>query len=146
MRLLIYVSEYTGTQEALDDTLAGIRRISKERNDENQITGILFYENGTFLQAVEGPEQSIDNLMDRLQEDPRHRNLEILVQIEIDERYFQQWNMDSINLEQSDLFTADVLKKLRDAYMRNIELTDANFVMLIQDMLNTPGVEAILNQ
>jgi hypothetical protein len=54
--------------------------------------------------------------------------------------------MDSIQLEQSHLFTAETLKKLRDAYRRNVKLTDASFVELLQDMLNTPGVESILNQ
>ena len=54
--------------------------------------------------------------------------------------------MDSINLDYTKLFTPEIIKKLCNAYMKNIELKDARIVTLIQDMLNTPGIEAFLNQ
>lgn len=47
--------------------------------------------------------------------------------------------MDCMNLDKAELFTSETLIKLRDAYSRNIQISDAAFVGLLQDMLNTPA-------
>lgn len=145
LRLIIYVSEYRGDQDTICDDLRAIRDTSKEINLAEGITGVLLYENRHFVQAIEGGEAEIAALVERLRADRRHRDMRILVDIEIASRHFGQWNMDTLNLDDTSLFTSDTLIKLRDAYARNIEISDATFVCLIQDLLNTPGVEAFLN-
>jgi hypothetical protein len=145
MRLIIYVSEYCGSSGDIQRDLRDIREVSKRRNQQAGVTGLLFFHNRHFLQALEGEAADIQTLWQRLQADPRHRDLHTLVDIPIADRNFGQWNMDTLNLDDATLFTSEVLIKLRDAYARNIEISDANFIGLLQDMLNTEGVEEVLN-
>ena len=146
MRLIIYVSLYAGNASDLERDLKNIRSLAKKRNSQNGITGVLFYENHHFLQALEGYDSVLDDLLERLHRDARHRDIQLLVDMSIAEPYFENWNMDTLNLNKVELFTAETLKKLRDAYLQNVELSDAAFITLIQEMLNTPGVEEILNR
>ncbi|MBD3669346.1 MAG: BLUF domain-containing protein [Gammaproteobacteria bacterium] len=144
LKLVVYVSEYTGNEADAATDLNNICRHASEFNARRNISGVLFYENYHFLQAIEGPQLEIDGLMESIRMDSRHRNIDILVEMDISSRYFSRWNMQPINLETSSLFETKVLKKLRDAYMHNLQISDASFVMLIQDILNTPGAEEIL--
>ncbi|MFP3490397.1 BLUF domain-containing protein, partial [Staphylococcus sp. SIMBA_130] len=70
-----------------------------DSNHTNNITGILCYGNGYFFQCVEGSEQALTNLKNRLLVDDRHKDLEILDFSEITERRFGSWSLRSITLE-----------------------------------------------
>ena len=146
MRLVVYTSQYNGDERDIGPVLGDIRTVSKQKNRDDEITGVLFYENGHFLQAIEGPAENIEALVERLRRDKRHRQMEVLIDQPIDKRYFSDWNMDSVNLNNTTLFTPEIIRKLCDAYTKNIQMKDASFVALIQDMLNTPGIESVLNQ
>ena len=110
----------------------------------DDITGVLFFQNQTFLQAVEGPADKIDDLVQRLSSDKRHHHMEILVQTEIQQRYFPDWNMATINLHDEELFTQETLTKLLEAYRKNVRISDAGFVVVLQSLLNNPDIEQIL--
>ena len=57
------------------------------------ITGLLYTEEGAFLQAIEGPPDSMSDLLARLYDDERHHALEILVDRSIEQREFGDWTM-----------------------------------------------------
>jgi len=146
MRLVIYVSRYCGSADHIEQALRDIQGVSKIRNPAQGITGVLFYQNRHFLQALEGEDEAVQALIAVLQDDPRHEDIQFLVDIPISERHFEQWNMDCLNLDNTELFTSETLFKLHDAYSRNVQISDAAFVDLLQEMLNTPGVEEILRE
>ena len=75
MRLVVYTSQYNGDERDIGPVLGDIRTVSKQKNRDDEITGVLFYENGNFLQAIEGPEQNIEALVERLRRDKRHRQM-----------------------------------------------------------------------
>jgi len=77
--------------------------VSVPRNEKNDITGLLLYANGLFLQVVEGPASAIDELMARLARDPRHHGINVLSSTEVTEREFAQWSMGFKHVSQSDL-------------------------------------------
>lgn len=96
---LVYISRITSTGLSSPSTLNDISEIAIERNQTDEITGILCYGNGYFLQCVEGSEQALTNLKNRLLADERHKDMEILDFSAIDERRFSSWSLRSITLE-----------------------------------------------
>ena len=76
---LVYVSYITSTGLLNAGTLNDIAEVSIANNEADNITGILCYGNGCFLQCVEGTEQALTNLKNRLLLDDRHKNLKILL-------------------------------------------------------------------
>jgi len=63
------------------------------RNTASGVTGMLFYGNGTFLQAIEGEETVVDALLQRIAADPRHARLQVLQRKAIDCRWYPEWSM-----------------------------------------------------
>ena len=96
---LVYLSHITSTGLASASTLNDIAEVAIERNQADNITGILCYGNGYFFQCVEGSEQALTNLKNRLLVDDRHKNLKILDFSAIAERRFAGWSLRSITLE-----------------------------------------------
>ena len=96
---LVYLSHITSTGLASASTLNDIAEVAIERNQADNITGILCYGNGYFFQCVEGSEQALTNLKNRLLVDDRHKDLKILDFSAIVERRFAGWSLRSITLE-----------------------------------------------
>ena len=96
---LVYLSHITSTGLASASTLNDIAEVAIARNQADNITGILCYGNGYFFQCVEGSEQALTNLKNRLLVDDRHKDLKILDFSAIDERRFEGWSLRSITLE-----------------------------------------------
>lgn len=96
---LVYLSHITSTGLASASTLNDIAEVAIERNQADNITGILCYGNGYFFQCVEGSEQALTNLKNRLLVDDRHKDLKILDFSAIAERRFAGWSLRSITLE-----------------------------------------------
>ena len=87
---LIYASE--GVNIAEDD-LNAILKSSNENNVARDITGILMYGDGQFIQVLEGPRDQVKSLYAKIEKDPRHQNTECLLEEEIEDRVFGQWAM-----------------------------------------------------
>jgi len=62
-------------------------------NTEQQITGQLIYSEGTFMQVLEGPRESVDASFARIKKDTRHHNVTLIERVTIDERQFGEWSM-----------------------------------------------------
>ena len=65
------------------------------------VTGFLVQSNGAFLQLVEGPAASLDELLDVLACDPRHHSIEVLVREDIAQRSFPRWRMERVGASQA---------------------------------------------
>jgi hypothetical protein len=75
----------TGLEEILLDARAG--------NNARDITGILVYVDGVFLQIIEGDREAVLHLMTSLGKDSRHNSIKIIHEAEIEERTFASWRM-----------------------------------------------------
>jgi hypothetical protein len=93
MRQLVYRSITTAPSGKAADDIPGIIYDAAARNGLEGITGLLYCEDDSFLQLVEGHDDAIDDLLDRLYADDRHRDLRILADREVDEREFGDWTM-----------------------------------------------------
>ena len=93
MRQIIYRSTSTSDSGRAADDIPGILRQAVAHNGLDGITGLLYTEEGAFLQAIEGPPDSMSDLLARLYDDDRHHALEILVDRAIERREFGDWTM-----------------------------------------------------
>lgn len=94
-------------REEIDAILATAR----ERNAEQQLSGVLVYGGGHFLQVLEGREVPLLKLYTRIAEDPRHRDCVLLNIGPITKRLFDEWSMgylgdnDRLRFDHSDLLS-----------------------------------------
>lgn len=73
---------------------------SARDNEKQQITGILLYDDGIFLQFLEGEENAVRELLGKIVKDRRHSRLCVVVECEIGERHFPGWHMALANAEE----------------------------------------------
>lgn len=62
-------------------------------NAANDITGCLIYHNSCFVQILEGNESDLMQLFEKIKEDPRHKEVTLLWENDVDKRTFDNWNM-----------------------------------------------------
>lgn len=97
MLSLIYVSS---SVELLDDAeLLDILKVSRSNNESKDITGMLLYKGGNFMQVLEGPEESVNALVEKIKADPRHKDISIISREQIQTRQFPSWEMAFQNLD-----------------------------------------------
>src|ERR1700687_169908 len=62
-------------------------------NAKQEITGMLLYINGSFLQVLEGQPEMVDAVFNRILRDKRHTQITIIANESIPERAFEGWTM-----------------------------------------------------
>ena len=65
----------------------------RENNLRLNVTGLLLYKQGSFMQALEGEEDTVRALYDKIRKDTRHHHVLTLAAITIAERQFPRWSM-----------------------------------------------------
>lgn len=76
-----------------DDQLAALLTQCRAANSRNGITGMLLYRGGRFVQFLEGPEDSVRGLLERIAADPRHTDLRVMIDSHPRARQFAEWTM-----------------------------------------------------
>jgi hypothetical protein len=99
MHILFYSS--VATREVSDAEIVNILNVSRKKNSQNNITGILVYQKKTreFMQILEGEKEAVFNLLDTIENDQRHTSIHLVFDEEINERYFDNWSMAFADLE-----------------------------------------------
>lgn len=86
---LSYVSK--ATQDMGLSSLVHLFDVSHKWNQDHELTGVLFYENGHFSQILEGKRKDVQFLWEKIQQDYRHKILHRIEYDEIDQRLFPNW-------------------------------------------------------
>lgn len=128
---LVYESRATGSTGSLVN-LATILAESQRNNDRDGLTGALAAHNERYVQVIEGRPAALDNLLRRLQSDPRHRELHIIDRAPIRERLFDGWSMASARITPAQGEVLDDLKQRG-------ELTAEQTIRILLDALNPPA-------
>lgn len=93
-----------------DQDIQKIVAAAREYNPKNQITGVLMFRGGIFLQLIEGAQDKVEALFKKINEDPRHSNVILLFERETDERMFPDWSMGYKKLGDLDIrFVNEIL-------------------------------------
>ena len=94
------------------DDLADIQQTARTLNALDGITGLLAFDGTRFLQIVEGAEEAIDNLVERLRRDSRHSALEIRDERFAAARSFPDWSMELVSVSAGFLHARSELKSM----------------------------------
>ncbi len=95
---LVYVS--TSTRKWTEDELIDLLNQSREQNAQRGITGMLLYKSGSFLQVMEGEEEQVMALYEKIQLDSRHHHVITVAKYPVSERGFHDWQMAFVNVNQ----------------------------------------------
>lgn len=69
---------------------------SRRNNARQRLVGGLYFADGCFFQVLEGRQEDVEALYAKLQDDPRHRDLQVLDRREIPEPEFRGWAMKHV--------------------------------------------------
>ncbi len=88
---VLYHSRATSVPTETD--LLALLDWSHTYNAQQQLTGLLLYSDGQFVQLLEGPEAAVRDLYRRIQQDTRHTQVVTLSDGPGPQRWFTEWSM-----------------------------------------------------
>lgn len=88
---LIYSS--WATENMTKSKLYRILVQARPRNASADLTGLLIFVDGVFLQILEGERDAVTTLMRKISCDPRHQDLKVILESDIQQRSFPSWEM-----------------------------------------------------
>ncbi len=101
MKRLTYISDFSRSLTRKE--IEGIGKISQTNNSREGITGVLLSCSGIFFQILEGEEEAIDNLYEKILQDDRHHKILCLKsELNVSERRFPEWSMEVIVLDENN--------------------------------------------
>lgn len=118
MYQLLYTSKAVSPFK--DDEVSKLLEIARRNNAEKSITGMLLYCNGNFIQLLEGEEEQLAELFKVISNDPRHTEVNKVIENKIQRPQFPDWSMgykflspqQLTNLENNeDVDVANFIKK-----------------------------------
>ncbi|MBT8204740.1 MAG: BLUF domain-containing protein [Eudoraea sp.] len=86
------------TQEITTEDIIDILRKSQSNNAAEEITGCLVFNDGYFVQLLEGEKDVVKKRFDMIEVDKRHDTIDILSEGESLERQFEDWTMAYLKL------------------------------------------------
>ncbi len=107
MKYIVYVSQ--ASRPFAEDQLADLLLHSRKRNTKDGISGLLIYRfnndfnRGNFVQVLEGPESSLENVWSRISKDKRHHTVVVVEEGSIETRMFENWSMGFKNIDSQEL-------------------------------------------
>jgi hypothetical protein len=110
-----------------EEDLSQIHEQARHCNALDGITGLLAFDGARFLQIVEGSEDAVDDLIERLRRDERHTAFEIRDERAVDARSFPEWKMELVRVsagylnarsEIASLLPATTSETVRDLALR----------------------------
>ncbi len=120
--------------------LEALLRTSRDRNTAAEVTGMLLYADGHFIQTLEGAQPAVEEVFARIEVDPRHRDIVVTLKDTVEARAFPGWTMGfrSLAPEQTAAIPgfSDYLDPHSDVYRDNARLGRAGiFHRVFRDTL-----------
>lgn len=101
MKSITYVS--SATRLLTPPELMALLEQSRENNVKHDVTGMLLYKGGSFMQVIEGPDDAIDRLYANIKKDIRTHLVITLLEDKIEAREFPAWTMGFHDVTNRDL-------------------------------------------
>ena len=100
---LLYRSRSTiaGCDEAVEAEIASLLETSARNNALEGVTGVLLVSAAVFVQALEGPLSGVETVFERICQDRRHFDLEIIDFGVAPTRAFGEWAMRRLHADES---------------------------------------------
>lgn len=114
---LIYTSQATVFFSPSE--LRTLIRTSQRNNIRTRITGYLYFRKGTFLQFLEGTDQDLQQVFERISGDDRHDIINTIWFDQFQKRLFPHWSMRFIDPSEAE--QAQLLEDILIDMMKNQE-------------------------
>ena len=88
---LLYISYATQNFDEAD--LRSLLSSCQQNNKRLNITGIMLHIEGKFIQLLEGPKDRVISLFEKIENDPRHKKVNVALEGTTHERMFPDWKM-----------------------------------------------------
>ena len=124
MYYLIYSSKESESTTELE--LKQIMEQSEKNNKRQNITGLLIYFHGTFIQMLEGTEKDVLETFGRIENDPRHELIIKLFSGETDKRHFPNWKMALQVVDEETFKKVESYESLSEGDLFLQHMTDDN--------------------
>lgn len=91
---LIYMSE--STQEMNPTEIDSLIKLARFNNFTHGVTGLLLYGEQKFIQILEGQQDNVAFIFEKILMDKRHHSIKVVANTAIEKRMFTNWNMGLI--------------------------------------------------
>ncbi len=120
---LIYISE--AHQKISYTDIDNILNVARIKNYELNITGILIYKDDMFVQLLEGPKSNVQNLLAKITNDPRHKNVRVIKEWDSNQpRAFEKWSMTFLDSDIKEKNHDFIQRLFNDAILTNSPTED----------------------
>ncbi len=109
MYRLVYVS--TAVDGLSDEDIEDILNVSQSNNDERYLTGFLAHNGRSFMQAIEGPREEVNDIYSRIAKDKRHYGVAQIIGEPISARAFPEWTMNYHRVDDDEGSSTMVIRK-----------------------------------
>lgn len=106
---IVYVSSAVRPFSPAD--LVDLLAQARPRNAAADVTGMLLYHDGNFMQLLEGSEKQVRTTHERIKTDPRHTGMITLIQGPASERICGDWSMGLRNISSEEAKNASGLNE-----------------------------------
>ena len=103
MYYVLYAS--SATEPFTSEKLRALLAQSQTDNAPREITGMLLYKDGNFMQVLEGEKETVRALYDKIGRDPRHTGVITFLEGETVERQFPNWSMAFRDLNSPEILS-----------------------------------------
>lgn len=77
--------------------IQSILNSSRINNEKNQVSGVLIFRDGYFLQLLEGKESDVLSTLGKVIQDRRHHHLQVIIEAVSNQRIFNSWEMNFLD-------------------------------------------------
>jgi hypothetical protein len=131
LHILAYFS--SATSRFQHSNITDIIKTSVKNNERLGVTGLLCYYERSFVQFLEGEEDVLHDLYEKIKNDPRHTGVCTMLNEPIQERVFENWNMALRNV---DDFKGDEKDVLLELFRVNLDRKINGHVRLVELLLD----------
>lgn len=113
MYYLLYAS--SAVERFSDEQLEALLEVSRRNNETVNVSGMLLYYDGSFIQYIEGEKADVETLFERISLDSRHFGVFVLDKGDISTRALPHWKMGYTSLSAEDEKTLGAFDLTKEA-------------------------------
>ncbi len=125
MQLFQLTYQSSSINSITHDDLLAILKTANSINKEHNITGCLVFYEEKFVQILEGREEYVRKIYNKIIQDKRHHSIKLLWECEAKKRLFEDWNMAYYNP------TTDTESSFKSNFRLLIDFSDKSQAILL---------------
>jgi len=110
---------------------------SRVSNKVADVTGLLVYVDGTFLQVLEGEQEVVSTLLEKISKDRRHKDVKVVYKTGIERRTFNAWQMAYVSPSPKEFATWAGLRNTTtlESTLETLESEPSRFPSVLSKLL-----------